>query len=89
MMMSYLTLSFSYTMSAMIGSALGEGNVKQAKNIAIQGAVNCYLYVLTVIIFCLCFKEQIVAIYIEDENVQKLASESLSACSLVFLLDSM
>lgn len=35
MMMSYLTLSFSYTMSAMIGSALGEGNVKQAKNVAI------------------------------------------------------
>jgi Na+-driven multidrug efflux pump len=28
MMMSYITLSFSYTMSSMIGSYLGEGNVK-------------------------------------------------------------
>jgi len=44
---------------------------------------------LSLIAFCLCFRDQIVAVYIEDANVRELASASLSACSLVFLLDSM
>lgn len=88
-MMSYITLSFSCTISAMIGSELGDGNVKQAKTIAIQASVNCYCYVVTVVVICLTFNESIVNLFISDENVRGLASESLKACSIVFLLDSM
>ena len=89
MLMSYITLSFSCTISAMIGSALGDGNVKQAKTIAMQASVNCYCYVVTVVIFCLTFNDSIVSCFIHDEEVRDLASDSLKACSIVFLLDSM
>lgn len=63
-LMSYITLSFSCTISSMIGSALGEGNVKQAKTIALQASVNCYCYVVTVVVFCLTFNDSIVNLFI-------------------------
>jgi len=54
-----------------------------------QASANCYCYVVTVVVFCLAFNDAIVSCFIHDEEVRDLASDSLRACSLVFLLDSM
>mmetsp|Transcript_2014 Transcript_2014/g.3564 ORF Transcript_2014/g.3564 Transcript_2014/m.3564 type:complete len:197 (-) Transcript_2014:331-921(-) len=86
---SYITLGFSFSLSAMIGSELGCGRVQHAKNIALQASLTCYLYVVIIMALFRFFREEIISVFIQDQEVIALATESLVAFSYVFLLDAM
>lgn len=52
----YIILGFSFALSAMIGSELGRGNVKSAKEITIQTSATCYFYLVLVVIPHIIFR---------------------------------
>ena len=55
MLMSHLTMGFSFTLSAMIGAALGKGDIKSAKKIAVTASLSCYFYVILCVAFSIMF----------------------------------
>jgi len=69
MLLSHLTMGFSFTLSAMIGSALGKGEIKKAKQIAVIAFCICYSYVILSVVLCIVFSKQIAAFFTKDEVV--------------------
>jgi len=88
MLMSHLTMGFSFTISAMVGSALGAGKVEKAKRIAFQAFVACYSYVIVCVVGCVAYRFKIAAFFSSDPEVIALTSLSLEAYSFVYLFDS-
>ena len=66
LLLSHITMGFSFTLSAMIGSALGKGDVKGARQTAVIASSICYFYVVVSVALCICFSHQIASFFSND-----------------------
>lgn len=83
----YLPFSYSLAISALVGSALGKGNVYQAKKVAILAMVLTFMSILCAISVIWGNATSLVNVYTRDTKIVQLASSNLKAYCIIMLLD--
>ena len=83
----YLPVSYSLAISALVGSALGKGNVYQAKKISIIAIILTSMSILCVVTLICGNATSLVSVYTRDPPTVQLASSNLQAYCMIMLLD--
>ena len=72
--MFYIPNSFSLSMSALIGGALGKGQVDRAKSIMRQVFFIMISCVILAVLFVRCYSFELVSIFTSSKELQIIAS---------------
>jgi len=88
--MFFIPLSFSYSISALVGAALGRGDIKRAKEVIYLVFAISFVFVLGMFFTVEINTQQIVSMYTGQENseIDEKTAKNLQVYAYVFVLDS-
>jgi Na+-driven multidrug efflux pump len=84
----FVPTSFSFAMSALVGAAMGQGNLNKAKAVIWLVFLLTGLFVAAVFLLIQVYGYILVDIYTENGGIRTEAISNLKAYSLIYVLDS-